>query len=301
MSAGSDMSARYASVDIGTNTAKLLVAEAREGVLQPLFQRAEATRVGRNVSVTGRISDEAFAALELVLRSFAQDVRDQGAVLAGAIATQAFRMASNGPELLEKVAAILGCEARTIAGPDEARLGWLAVANRHPSAELAVLDIGGGSTEATRKGRACRRPSGPWLCSKTADRMRRPAAPRPRKPSPGSRIGGRYAWAAVGGTATALAMLELGLTQYDAEAIEGLEVSLARITERIDSLARLTSAELLAIPGLGKGRADIVMPGLCILEAFLEQVHLDRVIISDRGIRYGLLVDWLRRRRAAGL
>jgi exopolyphosphatase/guanosine-5'-triphosphate,3'-diphosphate pyrophosphatase len=300
VNARSDTVARYASVDIGTNTAKLLVAEARDGILQPVFQRAEATRVGRNVSVTGRISEEAFAALEYALRTFTQDVRDQGAVLAGAIATQAFRMASNGPELLEKVAAILGCEARTIAGPDEARLGWLAVANRYPSAELAVLDIGGGSTEATRKGQGVSTPIGAVALLEACG----PDAPACRAGAHAAFAEfpdwGPLSWAAVGGTATALAMLELELTRYDAEAIEGLEVPLARITGRIDTLARMTPDELLAIPGLGKGRADIVMPGLCILEAFLMQVRGGKVIISDRGIRYGLLVDWLRRRRGAG-
>jgi exopolyphosphatase/guanosine-5'-triphosphate,3'-diphosphate pyrophosphatase len=208
-------------------------------------------------------------------------------------------MASNGPELLEKVAVILGCEARTIGGPDEARLGWLAVANRHPSAELAVLDIGGGSTEATRKGQGVSTPIGAVALLEDCGPDASACRARAQEAFAGFPEWGPLAWAAVGGTATALAMLELGLPQYDAEAIEGLQVSLASITGRIDSLARMTPDELLAIPGLGKGRADIVMPGLCILEAFLKQVGRDSAIISDRGIRYGLLVDWLRRRRKA--
>jgi exopolyphosphatase/guanosine-5'-triphosphate,3'-diphosphate pyrophosphatase len=293
------MNARYASVDIGTNTAKLLIGEARDGILQPVFQRAEATRIGRNVSVTGRISDEAFAALELVLRSYAQDVRDQGAVLVGAIATQAFRMAANGEELLEKVAAVLGCEASTIAGPEEARLGWLAVANRHPSADLAVLDIGGGSTEATRKREGISTPIGAVLLLEACGPDAAACRAKAKEAFAGFPDWGALRWAAVGGTATAFAMLELGLEKYDSEAIEGLEASRARVTERIDQLASMTAAELLAIPGLGQGRADIVMPGLCILEAFLLQTGQEKVLISDRGIRYGLLVDWLRKRRAA--
>lgn len=293
------MSGSYACVDIGTNTAKLLIAEPRDGILRPLFQRAEAPRVGRNVAATGRISEEAFAALEKTLRSYAEDVRARGAVLAGAIATQAFRMASNGPELLARIPAALGCEARLIGGPEEARLGWLAVANRHPLPDLAVLDIGGGSTEATRKGQGVSTPIGAVIlqeaCGQDAAACRAKAA----EAFAGFSDWGKTTLAAVGGTATALAMLESGMGSYDSEAIEGLKVARERVAARIDALARMGQAETAALPGLGEGRADILMPGLCILEAFLIRTGQDQVLISDRGIRYGFLVDWIRRRNAA--
>jgi exopolyphosphatase/guanosine-5'-triphosphate,3'-diphosphate pyrophosphatase len=293
------VSGLYASVDIGTNTAKLLIARAQDGILQPVFQRAEAPRVGRNLAATGRISDEAFAALEIVLRDYAEDVKRHGAVLAGAIATQAFRVAANGPELLAKIPAALGCEARVIGGPEEARLGWLAVANRHPLPELAVLDIGGGSTEATRKGQGASTPIGAVslleACGPDAEACRAKAMAA----FTGYADWGHANLAAVGGTATALAMLEKGMAKYDADAIEGTVVARDRVTAQIERLAALSPADLLAIPGLGEGRADIVMPGLCILESFLRQAGLEKVLISDRGIRYGFLVAWLNRRRTA--
>lgn len=293
------MSGLYACVDIGTNTAKLLIAEARDGVLHPVFQRAEAPRVGRNLSATGRISDESFAALESVLRAYAEDVRKHGALLTGAIATQAFRVAANGPELLARIPASLGCEARVIGGPEEARLGWLAVANRHPLPDLAVLDIGGGSTEATRKGQGASTPIGAVTlletCGPDADACRAKAM----EAFTGYADWGHANLAAVGGTATALAMLEKGMAAYDAETIEGTIVARDRVTAQIDGLAAMSPGELTAIPGLGAGRADIVMPGLCILESFLRQAGLDKVLVSDRGIRYGFLVAWLRQRSKA--
>jgi exopolyphosphatase/guanosine-5'-triphosphate,3'-diphosphate pyrophosphatase len=290
------MSGLYASVDIGTNTAKLLIAQPRDGVLHPVFQRAEAPRVGRNLAVTGRISDEAFAALEAVLRSYAEDVRRHEAVLAGAVATQAFRVAANGPELLARIPAALGCEARVIGGPEEARLGWLAVANRHPLPDLAVLDIGGGSTEATRKGEGASTPIGAVALLEACGPDATACRARALEAFPGYADWGHANLAAVGGTATALAMLEKGMETYDAEAIEGTLVALDRVTAQIDRLAAMTPAALMAIPGLGAGRADIVMPGLCILESFLRRAGLEKVLISDRGIRYGFLVSWLRHR-----
>lgn len=294
------MTGLYASVDIGTNTAKLLVAERRDGILEAVFQRAEAPRVGRNLSATGLIAPESFAALEEVLRSYAAEVASRGARLVGAVATQAFRIASNGPALLARIPESLGCEARIIAGPEEARLGWLAVANRHPSPDLAVLDIGGGSTEATRKGGGSSTPIGAVTlleaCGPDAAACRARAA---------AAFGtgwadwkGRTRLAAVGGTATALAMLELGLAQYDTAAIEGLEVGRDRVTAQIDRLAALSPEAVLALPGMDKGRADILMPGLCILEAFLIGAGLESCIISDRGVRYGVIIDAILRERA---
>ena len=218
----------------------------------------------------------------------------------GAVATQAFRVAANGPELLAKVSELIGCEARIIAGPMESRLGWLAVANRHPFPDLAVLDIGGGSTEATRKGGGSSTPIGAVTlleaCGPDASACRARAA---------SVFGtgfadwrGRTRLAAVGGTATALAMLELSLPMYDNAAIEGLEVGLDRVTAQIDRLAALSPEAILALPGMDKGRADILMPGLCILEAFLIGAGLPSFLISDRGVRYGVIIDSIIRARA---
>ncbi len=293
------MKGLHASIDIGTNTVKLLIAEVRDGILHAVFQRAEAPRVGRNLGATGRISEESFGDLSDALRAFTSDIREREAELAGVVATQAFRTASNGPELLAKVSALVGTEARIIAGPEESRLGWLAVANRHPSPALAVLDIGGGSTEITRKGGGFSTPIGAVglleACGNDAAACRAKAA---------EALAGDYSdWqgaqlAAVGGTATALAMLELGLPAYDAEAIEGLPVPKERVAANIERLTGLDREALLKLPGMDRGRADILMPGLCILEAFLTQIGAAEFRVSDRGIRYGIILDWLRKRSA---
>lgn len=294
------MTAPYAAIDIGTNTAKLLIAESRGGILEPVFQRSEAPRVGRNLAATGLISPESFRALTEALRAFTADIASHGAVLAGAVATQAFRAASNGPSLLAEVSALLGSEARIIAGPEESRLGWLAVANRHPFPDLAVLDIGGGSTEATRKGGGSSTPIGAVAlleaCGPDAAACR--ARAREAFGSGWADWSGRTRLAAVGGTATALAMLELSLPEYDSAAIEGLAVGRERVTAQIDRLAALDPEGILSLRGIDKGRADIIMPGLCILEAFLMGAGLASCIISDRGVRYGVIIDRILRDRA---
>jgi exopolyphosphatase/guanosine-5'-triphosphate,3'-diphosphate pyrophosphatase len=290
----------YASIDIGTNSALLLIAERRGAVLEPVLQKAAVPRVGRNLAATGRISDESFLALTGALDSFLSEIRDRGARLVGAVATQAFRAASNGPELLAKVTSQLGCEARIIAGPEESRLGYLAVANRHPSPDLAVLDVGGGSTEATRNGTGISVPIGAVNTLEACG----PDAAACRAHAKAAFAEGYEEWrgrtdlVVVGGTATALAMLELKLPAFDSAAIEGLRIARGRVSAMIDLLAGLSDAEKRELPGMDKPRADILMPGLCILEAFLEAVDAPDFRVSDRGVRYGITIDWFIKRKS---
>lgn len=294
------MNEQLAAIDIGTNSALLLIAERRAGVLEPVRQRVGVPRVGRNLAATGVISGESFAALKACLEGFLADIRDCGATLVGAVATQAFRVASNGPALLAEVSAVLGLEARIIAGPEESRLGYLAVSNRHAGSELAVLDIGGGSTEVTRKGFGFSLPIGAVALLESCGPN--PAACRERAAAAfrgnlEEGTGGTDL-VAVGGTASALAMLELKLPAFDSAAIEGLRIGLADVTRTIDLLAALSDADRAALPGMDKGRMDILMPGLCILEAFLMATGRTEFRVSDRGIRYGVILDWIKKRAA---
>lgn len=288
------MSGPYASIDIGTNSALLLIAESRDGKLQPITQKVAVPRVGRNLAATGVISGESFRALLEALTSFLGEIREHGAILVGAVATQAFRAASNGPALLAEVSALLGREARIIAGPEESRLGYLAVANRHPSPDLAVLDIGGGSTEATRKGNGVSIPIGAVTLLEAAG-----TSAACRLGAAAAFAHGFYDWrgrtdlVAVGGTATALAMLELQIPSFDSAAIEGLRIETSRVTAMIDLIAGLPDHDKAALPGMDKSRVDILMPGLCILEAFLASAGCDAFRVSDRGVRYGVILDWL--------
>jgi exopolyphosphatase/guanosine-5'-triphosphate,3'-diphosphate pyrophosphatase len=291
----------YASIDIGTNSALLLIAERRGAVLEAVHQSAAVPRVGRNLSATGVISDESFRALTQALDAFLADIRDRGARLVGAVATQAFRAAANGAELLAKISAQLGCEARIIAGPEESRLGYLAVANRHPSPDLAVLDIGGGSTEATRKGSGVSIPIGAVNILEACGPDAAACRARAKAVFAGDFEDwrGRTDLVVVGGTATALAMLELKLPAFRAEAIEGLRIARSRVAATIDLLAGLSDAEKRALPGMDQPRSDILMPGLCILEAFLDAVGAQDFRVSDRGVRYGITIDWLKQRAKA--
>jgi exopolyphosphatase / guanosine-5'-triphosphate,3'-diphosphate pyrophosphatase len=293
------LTGRLASIDIGSNSALLLIAERDGGLLEPVLQKVVVPRVGRNLANTGLISEEAFSLLMDGLKGFQREIEISGACLVGAVATQAFRMANNGAELLAKVSEQLHLDVKIIAGPEESRLGYLAVVNRHPSDSLMVLDIGGGSTEVTRKGQGMSVPLGavslleagggnPEACRQHAERIFKPVLGDWPK---GMDI------VAVGGTATALAMLELKLPTFDSNAIEGLELGIATVSDYIDTLNTLSETERARLPGMDQGRMDILVPGLCILEAILRQFESPSFRISDRGIRYGVILDWLKQQQ----
>jgi exopolyphosphatase / guanosine-5'-triphosphate,3'-diphosphate pyrophosphatase len=291
------LSKTFAAIDIGTNSALLLIAKWQAPTLEPILQKVATPRVGRNLNATGVISEESFQNLIRALEEFLVEIKKAGAILTGAVATQAFRVAQNGPELLEKISALLGIEARIIAGQEESRLSYLAVVNRHSLPNLAVLDIGGGSTELTRKGNGISLSIGAVSLLETYG-----------SDSAACREAARAAfqdvlepWAvptslvAVGGTASALAMLLLKLPAFNANTIEGFQVELQNVTEVIDLLASLSEMERINLPGMDKGRIDILMPGLCILEAFLKSVGTTHFRVSDRGIRYGIVLDWIKK------
>jgi exopolyphosphatase/guanosine-5'-triphosphate,3'-diphosphate pyrophosphatase len=285
----------FASIDIGTNSALLLIASSKHGRLEPVVQKVAAPRVGRGLSATGRISEESFQALMTALAGFLAEIGRTGAHLVGAVATEAFRKAANGLPLLAQITAALRCECRILSGEEESRLGYLAVHNRHPLPDLTVLDVGGGSTETTSASGGTSLPIGAVAlleaCGHDADACRKKA--RGVFANAARRQGGPGSLVAVGGTATALAMLEMNLAVFDAAAIEGAEFPRAAVTRQIARLASLSESERAALPGLGPGRADILMPGLCILESFLEASGRAGFRVSDRGIRYGIILDAL--------
>lgn len=292
------MNERLAAIDIGTNSALLLIAESHGGVLEPLLQRIAVPRLGRNLVRTGLISEESFQALLLALRSFQQEIEKFGAKLVGTVATQAFRTASNGAVLIEKISLLLGLGTRILSGSDESRLSYLAVANRHPKTNLAVLDIGGGSIELHRLGQDWSLPLGAVslmeACGNSSVACRKKALTAfdevmPSGPGPMDLI-------VVGGTAAALAMLELRLPAFDSAAIEGLQIGVTQVTAKIDLLTRLSQIERAELPGMELSRMDILVPGLCLLERFLQKANCSHFSVSDRGVRYGVILEWLEQR-----
>ncbi|HET9595838.1 MAG TPA: Ppx/GppA family phosphatase, partial [Anaeromyxobacteraceae bacterium] len=155
---------RHATIDVGTNTVLLLVAEERvlrlrpagpayaqdERIWVPVVERAEITRLGRGVDRTGALDAAAVAETVAVLARFADEARRLGARDIACVATSAARDARNGADFFEAARARAGLTAEVISGDEEARLVWASAWRDFGAAGpggLAVLDPGGGSTE----------------------------------------------------------------------------------------------------------------------------------------------------------
>lgn len=283
----------HASIDIGSNTLKLLIANWEGDRLVARLQKVQYPRLGKQVKQKGRISEEAFQQAMGHLLDFRQTLRRLGARLEAVGATEAFRKAENGAVLKGKIEELLEQPCEILTGEEEARLTSLAVRHRYRHPGLYVIDVGGGSTEVIHGDSFRSHPIGAVVLH---DR-------HGSHPEPGNRkdageyfadvlepAEGEALVVGVGGTANSLAAMELEAGEGDSEKIEGTEITLGKLTRRIDRLADMGADLRTQVPGLSPERSDIIIPGLCVYEAALKALRVERITVSTYGLRYGLIL-----------
>jgi exopolyphosphatase / guanosine-5'-triphosphate,3'-diphosphate pyrophosphatase len=303
------LSGRFAAIDIGTNTVLLLVAERRGPAFAALSERAEITRLGRGVDRRGELDPEAIRETVEVLARFAAEARALGAAGIACVATSAARDAGNGPAFFEAARAAAGLVPEVISGAEEARLvhrsAWRDFGA--PGRPLAVLDVGGGSTEFTwgdgpsprgreslqigavrlaERGLASDPPGRGGLAalrSAAAEALR--GLSRLSTAIAGSRL------VAVAGTVTTLAAVEQALPAYDGERVHGSRLALDRVEALLEMMADLTVEERRRLPGMEPKRADVIVAGGAILAEAMRATGFGELTVSDRGVRWGLLWD----------
>ena len=300
---------RFATIDLGTNTALLLIADWDGARLKTVRDVAEITRLGRGVAQTGALDPEASRRALEVLSQYASLVREHEVQGLAAIGTAALREASNGPAFRRQAAALLGVPLEVISGDEEARLVALSVQRAFPSEHLRVaFDIGGGSTELVllQGEKILGRESYPIGSVKllegfihhdppTPDELREMRAEAlrvfaalpfalPPLESPSRLIG-------IAGTITTTCAVVMGVAPYDPEKIHGAVLSREAIEESLRQMALLPLAERVRLPGLIPGRADVILAGATLLAVILERLQAATVTVSDHGIRHGLFWD----------
>jgi exopolyphosphatase/guanosine-5'-triphosphate,3'-diphosphate pyrophosphatase len=300
------MTARYATLDIGTNSVLLLAAErGPDGVFRPLAERIEITRLGRGVDRTGMLAPEALDETCAAIGTFAAEARALGCAAIAATATSAARDARNGHVLVERARA-LGVPVEIIGGDREAQLSWSAVASEFSrnGETLAVVDIGGGSTEfiVGSGARFSFRHSFDVGSVRLTERHVRGDPPSresleelkkalstalsgvPRV-EPGTRVVG------IAGTYTTACSIIHAVEPYDVARVHGRVIPLAELDALADKLAALTLEERRHVPGLSPKRADVIVAGAYLAAASVRALGADRVTIGDRGVRWGYLYD----------
>lgn len=299
---------RVASIDIGTNSVLLLVAERRGDELVPVLERATITRLGRGVDATRELDPAAVEATLACLAGYADEIARAGVDRAGAVGTSAMRDARGGDDFRARAALLLGEAPRVISGREEAELsfaGALAGLTAVPSAgPVVVFDLGGGSTEIIR-GRAGVVEQAVSLdvgVVRLTERHIRVDPPRAeeleavRRAAREALAGTGGGWRSetapvvvgVAGTVTTLAAYSLGIAPYDANRVHGARLGAAAVAAARAELARLPLAERRRIPGLDPGRADVIVAGALIVEEILTWAGANELFVSDRGVRWGL-------------
>lgn len=293
---------RVAAIDIGTNSVLMLVAEVAGDELRAVVDEATITRLGQGVGATGTLAPEAVERTLGCLSRYAGTLKRLGASDVIAVATSAMRDASNGNAFLDRAEAILGTRPEVIAGEREAELTFRgALSGLRPADRVAVFDVGGGSTEVI-VGRADGAIEAAASVDVGAVRLteRHVVADPPgsaalsaiRRDAEAAlatapRIDG-LPLVGVAGTVTTLAAMVAGVTPYRGEAVHGARLALTTIEAAAARLGALPLAERRSLPGLDPGRADVIVAGAIIVAAACRAAGAEALVVSDRGVRWGL-------------
>jgi len=306
----------YATIDVGTNTVRLLVADAdTDGTYRAVFQEQFITRLGERLQETGTLSPAAMERTIRVLQRFAQTAKEHRVQEVLAVTTSAAREAKNRTEFLDRARREAGIDLVVISGEVEATLTALGVAHAlgPDHTTMLIVDIGGGSTEFTafEQGGVTGYVSLPigvvklteaHLESDPPSREELESAATSIRESirqiPASlSIPAAAILVATAGTPTTLAAIDLGMTTYDGERVTGHRLSRKRIQELLDHLCSLPLRRRREIAGLESARADVILSGTLLTREILDVFGIDELTVSDGGLREGVLLHHLAHRK----
>jgi exopolyphosphatase / guanosine-5'-triphosphate,3'-diphosphate pyrophosphatase len=298
-----------ASIDIGTNSTRVLVARPVDGKLDILDRRNTITRLGQNVGATGRLAEEAVDRTLACLRDYRAILDEHGVDRLRVAATSASRDAANREEFFDAVGDVVGARPELLSGEDEGRLSFVgATGDLDPAlGPFLIVDIGGGSTEfilgtdhvegVMSVDVGCVRLTEKFLdhdpplpeeltaCISFADAYLDDVI----RDIPGSAEARTLVGLA--GTITTVAAVEIGLATYDRDAIHHFVLTRAAAEDVFRTLATESRADRIHNPGLEEARADVIVGGCCVLVALFRRFGFDEMIVSEADILDGLALS----------
>lgn len=305
-------SARFAAIDIGTNSVLLLVVEVSDGKLVPLRDEAVVTRLGRGVDQTRRLEQEAMRRTLDCLSSYADQLARFDVQSLAVVGTSALRDASGSESFLTQAERLLGTRPRIVSGGEEAELAFRGAVSGLPlEGPVTVFDVGGGSTEiiagSTHSGvpSIARAKSIDIGAVRLHERHVRHDPVHPdelfalRQEARGQLADAmpyrNHRIVGVAGTVTTLLAMTRRIAPYDGTLVHGATLHRHDVEHWLDFLAQKNLAERRSIAGLEPRRADVILAGTAIVLEILDWFQVDSAIVSDRGLRWGLV------EKAAGL
>jgi exopolyphosphatase / guanosine-5'-triphosphate,3'-diphosphate pyrophosphatase len=298
-----------ASLDLGTNSTRVLVARHVDGKLGILDRRNTITRLGQGVGATGRLADEAVGRTLDCLRGYRGALDEHGVDRLRVAATSAARDADNRDEFFDAVEHLVGVRPELLSGDEEGRLSFTgATGELDPDlGPFLVVDIGGGSTEfivgttdvegVISVDVGCVRLTEAYLehdpplpeelaaCLSVTDSYLDDVLREvPEVASARTLVG-------LAGTITTVAAVEIGLETYDRDRIHHFRLTHEAAEDVFRTVATETRADRIHNPGLEEARADVIVGGCCVLVALFRRLGFDEMIVSESDILDGLALS----------
>ncbi len=301
---------RLAGVDIGTLTCRLLIADLQpDGKLAEVRSERRILRLGEGVDQTKQLSLAAMNRVIQCLKEWRGLIDEARVDAVTAVATSAVRDAGNRDAFLDRVKREVGFEVELISGDEEARRTLLGIRSGlpHGVTDVLALDIGGGSTEFILD-RPGQNPvvrsidiGVVRLCERllrhdppTDDEVQRARVWVARETKAAvTGMDGYEAATFVGtaGTITSLAAMAQKLSTYEPARIHNYQLQLSTIQETEQALLSRKRADRTGLPGLEKGRGEVIAAGAIIIRTIMETLRMSAVLVSDLGLREGVLLD----------
>jgi len=300
---------RVASVDIGTNSVRLLVADregaGRDAKLVPVERQTNITRLGQGVDKARALNPEAIERTIKVLRDYRRVIDDLGVEKVRATATSASRDAQNRDEFFDPAQEVLGVRPELLSGEEEARLEFLgATAPLSEPGPYLVVDVGGGSTEFIAGADAptaltsidigCVRLTEQYLhgdpptaeelsqaVSVVRDHLADVDRAVPDAASARTLIG-------TAGTVWTLAAIELGVDAARSDRIDHFRLTRAATEDVFRTLATESAEQRRHNPGLEPGRVDVIVGGAIVVVSVMRHWGFDEMLVSEADILDGL-------------
>lgn len=301
---------RYAAVDIGSNSVRMLAAEVNAaGKMTVLASQRQVTRLGASVFQRGRISEEAMQFVSDTLARMAQAYHELDILAVRAVATSAVRDASNQSEFLDRASAALGTRVETISGQEEARLIHAGVQARwpHPTQRILIVDVGGGSAETILGDegelvQAFSRPLGALRLTEVFLKHDPPLEVELRRleeyideklAGAVKRFGNRPfdRMIATSATAAAIVCSINKIPRPNRDEADRLRAAAAQVRRYYREVAARTLAQRRKFEGIGPRRAEIIVAGSAVFARALDLFEQPSLYYSAAGVRDGIIAD----------
>lgn len=301
--------ARYAAIDIGSNSVRMMAAEVVGDETRILAEDRQVTRLGDSVFRDGRISDEALDFLCATLARMSASYSRLSVMGVRAVATSAVRDASNQDEFLQRTTRAVATNVEIISGAEEARLIHLGVESRwrRPKERTLIIDVGGGSAEliVSQNGQLIDAVSKPLGAVRLTEMFLKSDPPKTEelhrlrayideKLEPFQREHGSEKFArtiATSATAAAIVSAANGIARTKRDEADRQSARVGQVRDLFSVLSKSDVAARRKTPGIGPRRAEIVTAGTAVFLRALELFDLKSIFYSAAGVRDGIIAD----------